>query len=53
MSMIKKSLHHTVEQLNEEEARQVLAFAQHFKKKGNASSTLMRLADDPAFGSAF
>lgn len=49
MSMIKESLHHTVEQLNDEEAQQVLAFARQLKKEGEISPTLKRLASDPAF----
>ena len=49
MSMIKESLHHTVEQLNDEEAQQVLAFAQQLKAREEISPTLKRLASDPAF----
>jgi hypothetical protein len=49
MSMIKESLHHAVEQLNDEEAQRVLAFAQDLKEKGEISPTLKRLASDPAF----
>jgi hypothetical protein len=49
MSAVKDSLHSTIEQLDEEEARQLLRFIQHLRKeKGNAPA-LQRLAGDPAF----
>jgi len=49
MSTIKESLQNTIDRLNDEEARQVLEFAQILRREGSASSTVRRLAGDPAF----
>lgn len=49
MSSIKESLHNTIELLSDAEARQLLKFAQCLQRENDASSTLRRLASDPAF----
>ncbi len=49
MSSVKESLHSTIELLNDEEARQLLDFAQRLRRRDSSSLTLKRLADDPAF----
>lgn len=49
MSSVKESLHNTIELLSDEEARQLLEFAQRLQKKSGISLTLRRLASDPAF----
>ena len=49
MSVIKESLHHTIDELNDEEVQQVLVFARHLKERREISPTLERLAGDPAF----
>jgi hypothetical protein len=48
MNSIKELLHSTIEQLSDEEARQILELAEDLKKS-NVSLTLRRLAIDPAF----
>ena len=49
MSSIKELLHNTIEQLSDEETRQLLEFAQCLRRKDSFSLSLKRLADDPAF----
>ena len=49
MSGIKESLHHAIEELDDEKAQQVLSFTQRLQSKGDISPALKRLADDPAF----
>ena len=49
MSTIKESLQDMIDRLNDEEARQILEFAQHLREKGSASPTAKCLAGDPAF----
>ena len=49
MSAIKESLQSAIDRLNDEEARQVLEFAQHLRNEGAPSPTIKRLAGDPAF----
>ena len=49
MSSVKQSLRETIEQLSDEESRQVLEFAQSLRKKNDTSLTLKRLASDPCF----
>lgn len=49
MNSVKESLHNTVEILSDEEAHQVLEFAQRLRKKGDGSPTLKRLENDLAF----
>jgi len=49
VSSVKESLHSTIELLSDAEASQLLEFAQCLQKKNDASSTLRRLAGDPAF----
>ena len=49
MSSIKESLHDTIDLLSDEEARQLLEFAQCLRKKTASLPTLKRLAGDSAF----
>lgn len=49
MSSIKESLHNTIELLSDQEAGQVLKFAQRLRKRSGVSLTLKQLAIDPAF----
>ena len=49
MNSVKESLHNTIELLSDTEARQLLEFVQCLKRENDASSTLRRLASDPAF----
>lgn len=49
MSSVKESLHNTIELLSEEEANQILKLMQQLRKSSDLSSTLRRLAYDPAF----
>lgn len=49
MSSVKESLYNTIELLSDEESQQILEFIQHLRKGRNVSSTLGRLASDPAF----
>jgi len=49
MGSIKEALHTTIESLSEREARQVMRVIRVLKSKKDASSTLKRLAVDPAF----
>ena len=49
MTSVKQSLYETIEELNEEEALQILEFIRRFQRKKRASQTLERLVDDPAF----
>jgi len=49
MSSIKESLHNTIDQLSDEEAHQLLEFAQCLRRNNGASPTLRRLTSDPAF----
>lgn len=49
MSSVKESLHDTIEDLSDEEARQVLEYLQRLQKKGKGSLTLKRLLKDPTF----
>ena len=49
MSSVKESLYKAIELLSDEEARQLLEFAQRLRKRNDISLTLKRLAIDPAF----
>lgn len=49
MSSVKESLYKAIELLSDDEARQLLEFAQRLQKKSGISLTLRRLASDPAF----
>ncbi len=49
MTSIKESLRNTIDQLNEEEAQQVLDFVQRLRKQTGVSPTLRRLISDPSF----
>ncbi len=49
MGSVKESLYKAIELLSDEEARQLLEFAQRLQKKSGISLTLRRLASDPAF----
>ncbi len=49
MKSAKEALHHTIEMLSEEEARQVLKLTQQVRRGKQSSQTLSRLAHDPAF----
>lgn len=49
MSQVKQSLYETLDRLDDEQARLILAFATNLQKQGKRSRTLERLAQDPAF----
>lgn len=49
MSSVKEALHTRIESLSEREARQVMKIVRVLKSKKETSSTLKRLAVDPAF----
>lgn len=49
MSSVKGMLHDEIEQLTEEEARQVMSFTNLMKAKKAISATLQRLATDVSF----
>lgn len=49
MSSVKESLWHIIERVNDEEARQLLEFAQHLQQRRGVSLTLRRLVTDPVF----
>ena len=49
MSQVKQSLYETLEQLDDEQARLILAFATNLQKQGKRSLTLERLAQGPTF----
>ena len=49
MSTVKESLRNRIDLLSDEEARQVLEFAQRLRERNDVSLTLKRLACDPAF----
>ena len=49
MNSVKASLRHMIEQMSDEEARQMLEFAHHLQQKRDVSLTLKRLATDPVF----
>ena len=49
MNTIKESLYSTIKTLDDEEARQLLEFTLRLRKGITASTTMMRLASDPAF----
>lgn len=49
MRSAKATLRQTVEALNDEEARQILEFAQRLLRSKHESQTFQRLVHDPAF----
>jgi hypothetical protein len=49
MNSVKESLRQMIEQMSDEEARQMLVFAHHLQQKRGVSLTLKRLAADPVF----
>ena len=49
MDSVKESLHNTIELLSDEEARQLLEFAQRLQKRSDIPLALRRLASDPTF----
>jgi hypothetical protein len=49
VNSVKESLYRTIELLSDDEAHQLLEFAQRLQKKSGISLTLRRLASDPAF----
>ena len=49
MNSVKESLLYMIEQMSDEEVRQVLEFAHHLQQRRGVSLTLKRLATDPVF----
>jgi hypothetical protein len=49
MGSVKESLRTTIESLSDEQARQVLEYAERLRKPSGTSLTLTRLAGGPAF----
>ena len=49
MSSVKESLYTTIESLSDEQARQVLEYAERLRKRSEGSLTLSRLVSDAAF----
>jgi len=49
LSQVKQSLYETLERLDDEQVRLILAFATSLQEQSKKSLTLERLAQDPAF----
>lgn len=49
MNLVKELLYSTIERLSDEEARQLLEFAQRLQKKNDIPLVLRHLARDPNF----
>jgi hypothetical protein len=49
MNSVKESLQQMIEQMSDEEARQMLEFAHRLQQRHDVSLTLKRLATDPVF----